>query len=284
MTFIKLVLYRVETNEYLWNKKLGCEFQVEKIPSKKRGIILDSLALTGKNLWGIVKIVIVFYIFLSLVSAGILYGGLGLTNKYSSILAPMSVLVVISIAVIGALVQSFTDAAAIKLIYESTKGNKITMRKAIKEAFKKGWRILGAAILIAIISGIAGFLAMFTMTLVSLYMGSAGYAFSLILTIAIGGISALLTSFIIPGIMIDDLKVFAAFKETVSLLGKTDGQVILKLLGLMIVAFIVISVSYLITIIPHLDIIGGYIVLFIGQISLVFIEVGKVVLFRDYVK
>ena len=257
---------------------------MEKKPSKSRGIILDSLALTGKNLWGIIKIVVVFYVFLSLVSAGILYGGLGITNKNTSILPVMSIFVVISIAVIGALVQSFTDAAAIKLVYESTRGNKITMRTAIKEAFKKGWRIIGAAIFIAIISGIAGFLAMFVMTLISLYMGSDGYAFSLILTVVIGGISTLLTSFIIPAIMIDDLKVFEAFKETLSLLGKTDGQVILKLLGLMIVAFIVISVSYLIRIIPHFEIIGSYIVLFIGQISLVFIEVGKVVLFRDYVK
>lgn len=257
---------------------------MEKKQNKSRGIILDSLALTGKNLWGIIKIVVVFYIFLSLVSAGILYGGLGLTNKDSSILAPMSIVVVIAIAIIGALVQSFTDAAAIKLVYESTRGNKITVREAIKEAFKKGWRIVGAAIFIAIISGIAGFLAMFVMTLINLYIGSDGYAFSLILTIVIGGISALFTSFITPGIMIDDLKVFAAFKETLVLLGTAGGQVILKVLGLMIVAFIVISLSYLITIIPHLEIIGGYIVIFIGQISLVFIEVGKVVLFKDYAK
>lgn len=257
---------------------------MEKKPGKSKGIILDSLALTGKNLWGIIKIVVVFYIFLSLVSAGILYGGLGITNKNTSILPVMSILVVILIASIGALVQSFTDAAAIKLVYESTKGNKITMREAIKEAFKKGWRIVGAAIFIAVISGVAGFLGMFIMTLISAYMGSDGYVFSLILTIVIGGISTILTSFIIPAIIIDDLKIFAAFKETLSLLGKTDGQVILKLLGLMIVSFAVISISYLIRIIPHFEIIGGYIVLFIGQISLVFIEVGKVVLFKDYMK
>ena len=158
------------------------------------------------------------------------------------------------------------------------------MREAIKEAFKKGWRIVGAAIFIAVISGVAGFLGMFIMTLISAYMGSDGYVFSLILTIVIGGISTILTSFIIPAIIIDDLKIFAAFKETLSLLGKTDGQVILKLLGLMIVSFAVISISYLIRIIPHFEIIGGYIVLFIGQISLVFIEVGKVVLFKDYMK
>lgn len=257
---------------------------MENKRKKSRGIILDSLALTGKNLWGIVKIVVVFYIFLSLVSAGILYGGLAITNKYSSMLTGMSMVVVISIALIGGLVQSFTDAAAIKLVYESTNGNKITMRKAIKEAFKKGWRIIGAAILVAIISGVAGFIAMIIMTLISLYVGSDGYIFSVLLTVVIGGISALLTSFIIPGIMIDELKVFPAFKETLKLLGKTDGQVILKLLGIMIVAFIVISVSYLIRIIPGFDLIGSYIVLFIGQICLVFIEVGKVVLFRDYVK
>ncbi|MGL4449971.1 MAG: hypothetical protein ACRCTZ_02125 [Sarcina sp.] len=257
---------------------------MEKKSGKSRGIILDSFALTGQNLWGIIKIVVVFYIFLSLVSAGMLYGGLGIANKNSSILPAMSIIVVVSIAVIGALVQSFTDAAAIKLVYESTKGNKITMRKAIKEAFKKGWRIIGAAIFVAIISGVAGFLAIFIMTLISSYMGSDGYAFSVILTTVIGGISALLTSFIIPAIMIDDLKVFAAFKETLVLLGTAGGQVILKVLGLMIVAFIVISISYLITIIPHLEIIGGYIVIFIGQIALVFIEVGKVVLFKDYAK
>ncbi|MGL5068270.1 MAG: hypothetical protein ACRC6T_10720 [Sarcina sp.] len=257
---------------------------MENKPMKSRGIILDSLALTGKNLWGIVKIVLVFYIFLSLVSAGILYGGLGITHKYTSMLTSISMIVVISIALIGGLVQSFVDAAAIKLVYESTQGNKITMRKAIKEAFKKGWKIVGAAIFVAIISGVAGFIAMIIMTTISLYIGSAGYAFAILLTAVIGGISALLTSFIIPGIMIDNLTIFAAFKETLKLLGKTEGQVILKVLGIMIVAFIVISVSYLIKIIPGFDFIGSYIVLFIGQISLVFIEVGKVVLFRDYVK
>jgi hypothetical protein len=257
---------------------------VENKPKKSRGIILDSLALTKRNLWGIIKIVVVFYVFLTLVSAGILYGGLGIANKNTTILSFMSIIVVVGIAVIGALVQSFTDASAIKLVNESLNGNKITMRSAIGASFKKGWRIIGAAILVAIISSIGGFLAIVTMNLIAIYIGSAGYAFSVILTIVIGGITALLTSFIIPAIMIDDMKVFAAFKKTLALLGKTDGQAILKVLGLMIVSFIVISVSYLIRIIPHFDFIGSYVVLFVGQIALVFIEVGKIIIFRDYAK
>lgn len=249
---------------------------------KKRGIILDSLALTGKNIWGIIKIVLVFYIFLSLVSAGIVFGGTALANKYKDILPYVSIISVVGIAIFGGLVQSFTDASAIKYIHERRHGNKITARKAIGAAFKKFWRIIGAEIIIAIISGIAGFIATISYTLIALYVGSDGSVFGILLGGVIGAVAMILTSFIIPAIIIEDKKVFAAFKESMGLLVTNDGQVILKTLGLLVVSFIAIAVVYLLKLIPGVELIMTYVVILISQVILVFMEVGKVIIFEDY--
>lgn len=251
---------------------------------KKRGIILDSLALTGKNIWGILKIVIIFYIFLTVVSAVIVFSGSAIAAKYQSMLPYISIFSVIGIAIIGGLVQSFTDAASIKLIYESKNGNKITARKAIGACFRRFHRVIGAAIIVAIVSAIAGFLATIVYTFVSLYMGSDGYIFSILLGAVIGVVAVILTSFMIPAIMIEDKKVIPAFKESLMLLFKTDGQVILKVLGLLSVTFIVIAISYLIKLIPLPQLVTTYIIVLIGQLMLVFMEVGKVIIFEDYKK
>ncbi|MGL5633534.1 MAG: hypothetical protein ACRDDL_00415 [Sarcina sp.] len=247
-----------------------------------RGIILGTLFLTFKNIWRVLGIVIIFYILLNLISAGILYGGVGITKINSGTLPSMSVIVIIGIALIGGLIQVFTDASVADLINTSMKGEKRGIFRSIKNALKKFLRVVGAAIIIGVISLITGFLGTVVIVMFGTYVGSDSTILSAFLTAVIAIIGGLITAFIIPGIMIDDKRLFESFKYNFKLLFKTDGKVILKVIGLLIVAFIVISLSYLLTIIPYVQNIAPYIIVLIGQLALVFIEVGIVDIYNTY--
>ncbi|MGL4740180.1 MAG: hypothetical protein ACRC41_05160, partial [Sarcina sp.] len=83
---------------------------------KNRGIILETLFLTFKNIWRVLGIVIIFYILLNLISAGLLYGGVGITKISAGTLPSISVIVIIGIALVGGLIQVFTDASVADLI------------------------------------------------------------------------------------------------------------------------------------------------------------------------
>ena len=251
-------------------------------PMKRKGIILDSLSLLGRNIWGTLAIVILFYIFLTLATIAIIYSGMGISKSVTSTLPAMSIVVVVGTAILAGLVQCFADASVVKYIDERKKGNKIRFIKAIGLAFKRWYRIIGAAIIIGIISGIAGFLVTLINTFIIIYVGSEATMFSVFLGVVIGLVSIILTAFIIPGIMIDDKKLFEAFKFNLGLLFKTDGKVILKLLGLLIVAFIVITLSSLLRVIPEVQMVMIYIIAIIAQIALIFIEVGKVIIYNDF--
>lgn len=253
-----------------------------KDKQKKRNIILDTLALTGKNIGGILLIVIIFYIFLSLVSAGIVILSGKVSGDNKSLLSVLSIVSVLGIVAIGTLVQSFTNAAAIKYVYEKKHGNKITAIKAILASLKKFFSILMAAIIIALISGIAGFIATIIYGVVSLYVGADAMIFSILLGGVTGIIAIILTSFIIPTIMIEDKQVFVAFRDSLKLIFSSQGQVILKVLGLIVVSLIVITLSYLLELIPDIGFIMTYVVILIGQLVLVFTEIGKIIIFEDY--
>lgn len=253
-------------------------------PKKSKGVIVDSLALTGKNLWGILKIVIFFYVLLSICALAILYTAKGLGVISIESISDISVIAVISIALLTLLAQSFTDAASIKLVDESIHGNKITMRSALKATWKKKWRIIGAAILMGIITMITGFIATLIYILIGGYMGQDGYIFGMFLSAIVSAFGLILISFMIPEIMIEEKKVFKALKDSIKLLFTTDGKVILKVLALMIVSFVIIvAANYLRVIpIPGFVYVAPYLVLLIGQLALVFMEVGKVVIFNQY--
>lgn len=253
-------------------------------PKKSKGVILDSLALTWKNLWGILKIVIFFYILLSLSALAVLYIAKGVGNISIGSMSGISIAAVLTIAFITLLIQSFTDSAAIKLVHESIQGNKITMRSALKATWKKKWRIVGAAILMGLITLLAGFIATFIYVLLSGYMGQDGSIFGMFLSVVVSGFAMILISFVIPEIMIQEKSVFKAIKDSIRLLFTTDGKVILKVLALMIVSFVVIVAANYLRVIPikWFVAIAPYIVVLIGQLSLVFMEVGKVVIFDQY--
>lgn len=247
-----------------------------------KGIILGTLFLTFKNIWRVLGIVIIFYILLNLISAGLLYGGVGITKISSGTLPSISIIVIIGIALVGGLIQVLTDASVADLINTSMKGEKRGVFKSIKNTLKKFLRIIGAAIIIGIVSLITGFIGTLIIVMFGAYVGSDSTVLSAFLTGVVAIIGGLITAFIIPGIMIDDKRLFESFKYNFKLLFKTDGQVILKVLGLLIVAFIVIAISYLLTIVPYVQNIAPYIIVLIGQIALVFIEVGMVDIYNTY--
>lgn len=252
-----------------------------------RNVILNAFSLTAKNLWGIFKIVVIFYILLTILSGALTYAGISIGNFYGeNVLSGISIAVVLGAVFILLIIQSFTDAGSIMVVYESIHGRKMKTRTALKEIWKKKWRLIGAAILTSIITGIAGFLMSIISFLMVAYIGASGRIFAIILSLAVTAIAGLLISFIVPLIMIKDYKVFAALKRSVRLMFTTDGKVILNVLGLMLVAFIIMVAFNFLRLIPNLS--SGmtlaitYLLVLVGQLSLVYIEVGKILIFNEY--
>ncbi|MGL5614693.1 MAG: hypothetical protein ACRDD2_00450 [Sarcina sp.] len=223
-------------------------------------------------------ILIIMYIIQALIIIGLSALGANLLNKGVS---GISVAIIIGAAVITFIMQSLSTGAIIKLVDERRKGNKFTVFGGFKYMVRKLPQLIGATIIMMLVALITGFLATIIYTFLDYYIGQSGVVFGMFYGTIFAIVDILLLSFIIPFIVREDINFIKAFIKGVKLAFTRGGDVIIKIIALMIFAAIVIAIGSLFYLIPYA---GVFITLIISEIVLVVFEIGQLNILEEYSK
>lgn len=239
-------------------------------------VIKDSFTLAGKNAWGITQVLVVMYIIQVLIIMGISRAGAYYVEKGVDI---ASVVVVIGAACITFFLQSLSTGAVLKLVDEKKKGNKFNILKCLAYMIRKSPQLLGAVIIMGIITVLTGFIATMIYTFLGYYISTSGIVFSIFFGAVLSLVDVVLLSFIIPLIVKKDMNCLKAFIKGIKLAFTNGGDVILKLIAFVILTGFVMAIAGGLGLIPYA---GYFITLIVSEIILIIFEIGQLIIVDDY--
>ena len=226
-------------------------------------LLKHSFTLAGKNAWGITQLLVLMYIIQVLIIIGISRLGAYYLQKGVNM---TSIVVVIGSVCIVFLIQSLSTGAILKLVAEKQKGNKCP-------------QLLGAMIIMGIISTLTGFIATLIYTFLGYYISTSGIVFSIFFGVLLTILDVILLSFIIPLIVRKDMNFLKAFIVGVKLAFSNGGDVIMKLISFMLLTGFIMGISGLLGLIPYA---GYFIALILSEVALIIFEIGQLVIVEDY--
>lgn len=239
-------------------------------------LLKHSFTLAGKNAWGITQLLVLMYIIQVLIIIGISRLGAYYLQKGVNM---ASIVVVIGSVCIAFLIQSLSTGAILKLVAEKQKGNKFNLWKCIKYMIRKFPQLLGAMIIMGIISTLTGFIATLIYTFLGYYISTSGIVFSIFFGVLLTILDVILLSFIIPLIVRKDMNFLKAFIIGVKLAFSNGGDVIMKLISFMLLTGFIMGISGLLGLIPYA---GYFIALILSEVALIIFEIGQLVIVEDY--
>lgn len=239
-------------------------------------VIKNSFLLAGKNVGGIIQILVVMYIIQVLIIMGV--AALG-TYYLSKGVDSISIFVVIGSALIAFLIQSLSTGAVLKLVDERKKGNKFNLLHGFKYMFFKIPQLFGTTILMIIITTITGFIGTILYTFLGYYIQNSGIVFGIFFGAVLAIIDVILLSFIVPLIVKKDMNFIKAFITGVKIAFNNGGSAILKLIAFMLITAVVMGISGFLALIPYA---GYFIALIITQIMLIIYEIGQLIVVEEY--